>query len=648
MVLRSFENLTLLQKLLVPLAALGLTIGAVLWVAQSGLTGLRGAAEAAIDGPAERRALTLDVAGQMSRAAVQEKNVILAAEAAERKAACVRYQDSMQAATVLIAQLAALDTTTAGVSRTRALSGLVVAFKQAADRSTGLALMGEKDAATLLSNTEVRAARVKIIDETTEQIRIAQQEMARARQAFDERGHAALTRLYVFAGIGLALSLSLLAVIVTRFVIRPIAAITASMQRLAAGDLKIGVAGAERRDEVGSLARSLMAFKANGLRAAALDAEIAATRASAEVERARTEVERAREAAEDQVAITALARGLGALAEGDLRHQITEAFAPKSQPLKTDFNAAAARLRGTMVTITGAIGGMTTGTGEITQAADDLSRRTEQQAASLEQTAAALDEITATVRTTAAGANQAQSLVSTAKGDAEQSSQIVQHAVAAMGEIAKSSQQVGQIIGVIDEIAFQTNLLALNAGVEAARAGDAGRGFAVVASEVRALAQRSAEAAREIKQHIAASSQHVERGVRLVGETGQSLHRIVGHVVQVHQAVSGIAVSAQEQATALHEVNTAINQMDQVTQQNAAMVEQSTAASHGLAHEIHALARLTQYFQTGAPAVRAARPPVPEAALPKARPAARMARPIPLKIVAPVSVGADEDGWEEF
>jgi methyl-accepting chemotaxis protein len=640
MMLRSFENLGLAHKLLIPVLVLLATIGIVLWVAQSGLTGLRLAADAAIDGSAERRALTLEVAGQLSRAAVQEKNVILGADAAERQAAFVRYQESLQATTALITRLAALDHDAAG--RSAALSSLATAFKQAADRSTALGLKGETEAAARLSNTDVRAARVKVIDTTTEQIRMAQAEMVQVRKTLDEHGRAAMTRLYAVTAIGLALSLTLLAVIVTRFVVRPVAAITLAMQRLAQGDLKIDVTGGERQDEVGSLARSLMAFKANGLKAAALDAEIVAIRATAEVERARTEVERAREAAEDQVAITALARGLGALAEGDLTHQITEALAPKSQQLKTDFNAAATRLRDTMVTIAGAIGSMTTGTGEITQAADDLARRTEQQAASLEQTAAALDEITSTVRTTATGATQAQTLVATAKGDADRSSHVVRNAMTAMGEIEKSSQQVGQIIGVIDEIAFQTNLLALNAGVEAARAGDAGRGFAVVASEVRALAQRSAEAAREIKQHIAVSSQHVEQGVRLVDETGQSLQRIVGHVMQVDQAVTSIAASAQEQAIALHQVNTAINQMDQVTQQNAAMVEQSTAASHGLARETEELARLTRYFQTGAPATR------PTPAPPKPRMAARAARAVPLKIVAPVAVGADEDGWEEF
>ncbi|MDE1906832.1 MAG: methyl-accepting chemotaxis protein, partial [Rhodospirillales bacterium] len=239
------------------------------------------------------------------------------------------------------------------------------------------------------------------------------------------------------------------------------------------------------------------------------------------------------------------------------------------------------------------------GTGEIAAAADDLSRRTEQQAASLEETAAALDEITATVRRTAEGASHAHEVVTSAQTDAERSGVVVRDAVAAMSGIETSSQQISNIIGVIDEIAFQTNLLALNAGVEAARAGDAGRGFAVVASEVRALAQRSADAAKEIKSLISASTRQVISGVDLVGQTGTALARIVSQIGEISGVVRQIAASAQEQATGLHEVNAAVNQMDQVTQQNAAMVEQSTAACHSLAQETEKLATLTARFQIG-------------------------------------------------
>ncbi|MGC1302700.1 MAG: methyl-accepting chemotaxis protein, partial [Caulobacteraceae bacterium] len=244
---------------------------------------------------------------------------------------------------------------------------------------------------------------------------------------------------------------------------------------------------------------------------------------------------------------------------------------------------------------------------------------------------------------------QARDAVSNAKSDAERSGVVVRQAVSAMSGIEQSSRQIGQIIGVIDEIAFQTNLLALNAGVEAARAGDAGRGFAVVAQEVRALAQRSAEAAKEIKGLISASAQQVASGVSLVGETGAALDRIVSQVVGISAVVVEIAASAQEQAVGLHEVNTAINQMDQVTQQNAAMVEQSTAASHSLTQETEALARLIGQFRTGSEA------PIATRAGHRAAPGhtARHSTSVPaMKTLgrggAARKPAADEDGWEEF
>jgi methyl-accepting chemotaxis protein len=642
--LRSFENLKLGHKLLIPITILIVTVGAILWTTQNGLTALRMAGETAIDGIATRRTLTLTIVNHLNDATIQEKNIILETDPAEKQASFKQFQAAMDAASHSMAQLAAMQTTETGFKRNAELKAMVAEYQRAADRSMALGLQGDTQEAAHVSNTAVRAARLKIVAYTNERVRLQQQEMEQVRTDLGALGGAVLLRLYLYAGIGLTVSLGLLALIVLTLVVRPIAAITASMQRLAAGDLKVEIIGADREDEVGSLAKSLMVFKANGLKAVALDAEVTATRAAAEIDRARVEAERAREAAEDQAAIAALAQGLGALASGNLTHQITGDLAPKTRQLKADFNAAAARLRDTMTTIAGAIQGMNSGTSEISQAADDLSRRTEQQAASLEQTAAALDQITTTVRTTAEGANHAKTLVSTAKSDAEQSSAVVREAMEAMGEIEKSSESVAQIIGVIDEIAFQTNLLALNAGVEAARAGDAGRGFVVVASEVRALAQRSAEAAKEIKQLIAQSSKQVERGVKLVDQTGQSLQRIVGHVAEVHMAVTSIAASAKEQATGLHEVNTAVNQMDQVTQQNAAMVEQSTAASHGLAHETAELTRLTSYFQTGT------RPPRP-VAMPAPRPAlVRTTRPSqpPLKMVASAAVAADAEGWEEF
>jgi methyl-accepting chemotaxis protein len=229
-----------------------------------------------------------------------------------------------------------------------------------------------------------------------------------------------------------------------------------------------------------------------------------------------------------------------------------------------------------------------------------MARRTEQQAASLEETAAALDQLTATVSKMAGGASEARAIVAAAAADAQRSGDVVGETIGAMTAIESSSKQIGGIVGVIDEIAFQTNLLALNAGVEAARAGDAGRGFAVVATEVRALAQRSAAAAKEINALIAASDVQVAAGVRLVGEAGTTLSRTRDQVTQINRLVSEIASAAQVQSGELKQVNAAIRQMDQVTQQNAAMVEETNAAAQGLVEETVHLAGQVARFQIGA------------------------------------------------
>ncbi|MFC7378469.1 methyl-accepting chemotaxis protein [Brevundimonas sp. GCM10030266] len=433
-------------------------------------------------------------------------------------------------------------------------------------------------------------------------------------------------------------------VLIGRSVSRPVVALSSRMRSLAAGDKTSAIPGLQRGDEVGQMAAALETFRDAAITAERLEAEAVSSRSATETERARNQQMTEAAAQEQAVVVAALGEGLDHLMRGDLTYSLTQPFPPHYAKLQNDFNAAIAQLKTAMSVVVTNVSAIRSGSGEISHAADDLSRRTEQQAASLEETAAALDEITATVNRTAAGARQASQTVQAAKGDAETSGDIVRDAVGAMSAIEKSSQEISQIVGVIDEIAFQTNLLALNAGVEAARAGDSGRGFAVVASEVRALAQRSADAAKEIKTLISASTQQVNAGVNLVGQTGEALQRIVSRVAEIDGLVSEIAASAQEQATGLQQVNTAVNQMDQVTQQNAAMVEESTAASHSLSQEAEVLAGSVSRFRIG-DAPQAAAAPTP-------RPAARHASVPQMRTVgqggAALKSHPAEDGWEEF
>jgi methyl-accepting chemotaxis protein len=356
--------------------------------------------------------------------------------------------------------------------------------------------------------------------------------------------------------------------------------------------------------------------------------------------------------------VNGIAAGLQALANADLAYRITERFDPAFEALKTDFNTSAERLERSMLQVVENAYSIQSSAQEIAKASEELSGRTERQAANLEETAAALDQVTATVAKSAGGAGHASAVAAEAKHEAERSSALMADAIKAMDGIKTSSAQITQIIGVIDEIAFQTNLLALNAGVEAARAGDAGRGFAVVAQEVRALAQRSAEAAKEIKGLIAASTQQVSAGVERVGRTGQALQSIAAKVAEMTDLVAEIAASSKEQANGLSEVNTAVNSMDQVTQQNAAMVEQTSAAIRSLADEADQLAKLFRRFNVGAdtyraaPAAHRAPSPAPARTAPAMKTTGRGgAAPKPAS--APVTMSspalsAAKDDWEEF
>ncbi len=381
-----------------------------------------------------------------------------------------------------------------------------------------------------------------------------------------------------------------------RGITMPIARLRERMTSLAGGDTTALVEGQDRRDEVGQMAKAVSVFRDNALERIRLEQDAESIRNASEIDRTKREAQKARDDADIQFTVDQLAEALGKLSAGDVGHRIEVPFVAHLDGLRTNYNSSVSTLSETLRAVGQNARSIDSGANEIRSAADDLSRRTEQQAASVEETAAALEEITTTVKDSSKRAEEVGGLVSRARIGAEKSGSVVREAVVAMREIERSSGEITNIIGVIDEIAFQTNLLALNAGVEAARAGEAGKGFAVVAQEVRELAQRSADAAREIKALIATSSDHVRSGVELVDNTGTALDVIVAEIQEINRHVYAIVESVREQSLSLQEINTAVNAMDQGTQQNAAMVEQSTAASHNLAKEAASLNELISRF----------------------------------------------------
>jgi methyl-accepting chemotaxis protein len=338
---------------------------------------------------------------------------------------------------------------------------------------------------------------------------------------------------------------------------------------------------------------------------------------------------------------------MNAVAAGDLTSVVNGEYDGSLEQLQTATNTSIDNLAQLVQQIRNTANSMSTSAKEVALANQDLSRRTEGQASSLEETAASMEEMTATVQQNADNARQASQLAVGAREQAQGGGNVVDQAVVAMSAITESSKKIADIIGVIDEIAFQTNLLALNAAVEAARAGDQGRGFAVVASEVRNLAQRSAEAAKEIKALIQDSLDKVEDGSQLVNQSGSQLSEIVDSVKKVSDIIAEIAAASEEQSAGINQVNQAVAAMDQGTQQNAAMVEEAAAASESMQQQSHALLSLTDQFRiSGSHATAPAAVPVVAAPV-AAVAAAPASAPEPPANPAPAA-SADDEAWQEF
>ncbi|WP_342359518.1 methyl-accepting chemotaxis protein [Terrarubrum flagellatum] len=458
---------------------------------------------------------------------------------------------------------------------------------------------------------------------------------------------------------------------------RPVVDIRSTLERLQAGKLDEPVAEARYPDEIGALSGALETYRENALaletarkeREALQDHQLAEAAASQVVVANVAEIVAGAKAGDFsgradigdvQGSVRQLAEGVNAINEvvdqatnelsevlqsmagGDLTRSIVSSHAGRFGELREAVNETIARLRGTLSAIQNSAVEVANASAEIATATTDLSQRTEEQAAGLEQTSASMEQIASTVRKNAENAQAANQSASNAGEVADRGGKVATEAVQAMARIEESSGKISDIIGVIDEIARQTNLLALNAAVEAARAGEAGRGFAVVASEVRSLAQRSSQAAKDIKDIILASGGQVKEGVELVNRAGGSLNEIVASIRHVAAIVADIASASAEQSIGVTEVNKALQQMDEATQKNSALVEQNAATAKTLEAQAQAMNEQVSYFRVDA----AAAPAAPRATAKPSATTRIASRPAP-RVRGALALKSDPE-WEEF
>ncbi|MBY5610592.1 HAMP domain-containing protein [Rhizobium leguminosarum] len=406
-----------------------------------------------------------------------------------------------------------------------------------------------------------------------------------------------LQMLVLGAGGIVMLLVGVLTYYAIRLSVKPLQALTTSVRSISSGDLDGAIPCVEKKNEFGDIGRALALFRDSARARRDLETQAAEQRELSDAERARNDADKRSLDGQIDFAVNQLAAGLGRLSQGDVSQTIGTPFVGRLEQLRVDFNASLLRLQDTLSGIRDSAATIQRNSGAVSASAGELSKRTEAQAANLEETAAAVEEITVTVRSSAERAREANNVVAATKKTADNSGAVVGDAIAAMDRIEQASQRIEQIIEVIDDIAFQTNLLALNAGIEAARAGEAGKGFAVVAQEVRELAQRSADAAREIKSLIETSSREVTAGSELVQKTGSVLASISQEIIAISGHVETIATASRDQSAALQEVNGSVNAMDQMTQKNAAMVAETTQASRLLAGEADTLMALIERFR---------------------------------------------------
>lgn len=373
----------------------------------------------------------------------------------------------------------------------------------------------------------------------------------------------------------------MLAMLLSRAIARPVAELTGTMGELAAGRNDIAVPDAERRDELGDMARAVLVFR---------DAAIAKQAAEAEAGRAE---------AVQRMVVETVSTHLSELASGNLTSEIDREFPSGYATVKTNFNGAITSLRALITSVTDATATIHTGSNEIAQASEDLARRTEANAASLEETSAAVTQMDQRLKATAAAATQTVDRANGAIATVSKGREVAEDAVRAMNRVSESAKGIDSVIEGLDKIAFQTRVLAMNAAVEAGRAGEAGRGFAVVADLVSALAMRAEEEAGHAREQLTATQTDIGDAVTMVQKVDTALANISGDVGEVHALLGRIAEDNQAQSSTIGEVSKTIGTMDHATQQNAAMVEQTSAAARNLVSQITELAGQANRFNVG-------------------------------------------------
>ena len=631
-------RLSILKKLLLPTATMILVGAGVIFYSMSSLSHMYDMMESSIELRTNRLVNTLVIQEALFSAADSEKTAILASEPDAIKEATDEVAEEIGTANESIDELVAIAKTTDDAKddeEATAIQEGVAKFAKLEDQVLALAADQRDADALALSKGEAFEARDSV-DELGDEIRAVDDAALKEAQASaDELFITTKETLLASSTIGLTFAAALMLWIIIRHVSTPINMMAGSMLKVAGGDLEIEIAGLNRRDEVGGMARALQVFKVNAVDKKRLESE-AAEKLAEERTREEAQLRAEREVQEELAALVdAAAAGdmsrrvnltgkqglmlklgegmnrwaatmsaaleqviqvMSGLARGDLSKRIEGDFRGDLLRLKTDTNATAAKLADVVGQVVDGAATIKAAMGQLSEGSSDLSTRTEEQVASLEEMAAAIRQMAVTVKQTADNAQQASRLAETARSAAQGGGEVAAAAIGAVGDIQNSSQRITEIVSMMDEIAFQTNLLALNAAVEAARAGDAGRGFAVVAAEVRALAQRSSTASKEIKGLIAVSNQNVEKGVALVNKAGTTLGDIVTSVRQAAEIVSTIATASAEQSKGVQQIDDTVSALENVTQRNAALVEESTAALGAVDNQVNELALVAGFF----------------------------------------------------